>query len=67
MAEDGRELLSLADEQSAQLHGGKDGGVQEHDVHLVGNIVIGDVVGEVSAPQHRIRNTKNTAFVDTTY
>lgn len=60
MAEDGRELLSLADQQSAQLHGGKDGRVQEHDVHLVGDIVIGDVVGKVSAPQHRIRATRKT-------
>lgn len=54
MAKDGRELLSFADQQSAELHGGKNGRVQEHDVHLVGNIVIGDVVGKVSASLHHM-------------
>jgi len=47
MAENVRGLLSLADEQSAQLHGGKNGSVKTHDVRLVGNIVFGALVGKV--------------------
>jgi len=47
MAENVRGLLSLADEQSAQLHGGKNDGVKKHDVRLVRDIVFGAVVGKV--------------------
>jgi len=47
MAENVRGLLSLADEQSAELHGGKNDSIKKHDVRLVRDIVFGAVVGKV--------------------
>lgn len=48
MVADSRGLLPLTDQQSAELHGGKNAHLQKHDVHLVRNIVSGNVVGKVS-------------------
>jgi len=47
MAENVRGLLSLADKQSAELHGGKNAIIKKHDVRLVRDIVFGAVVGKV--------------------
>jgi len=47
MAENVRGLLSPADKQSAELHGGKNDSIKTHDVRLVRNIVFGAVVGKV--------------------
>jgi hypothetical protein len=47
MAENVRGLLSFADKQSAELHGGKNDSIKKHDVRLVWDIVFGTVVGKV--------------------
>lgn len=47
MAENVRGLLSHADQQNTELHGGENADIQKHDVHLDRNIVVGPVVGKV--------------------
>lgn len=47
MAQDLRELLPLPQQEHPQQHGGEAESTAEHDVHMVGDIVLRSVVGKV--------------------